>query len=118
MNSAALSLLALFIALPATAAPRDDARALLDWLHVARDEINRAGEAKDLVALQRLRRDTEQQLNAWPSSAGFPDCRAALVNMVDFLNAYQRKDYAGRDRKGAHFRQDLADCERAVAGRW
>ncbi|MEO9387139.1 hypothetical protein [Chromobacterium phragmitis] len=114
----AAALLALFLALPAAAAPQADARELLDWLHAARDDINRAGKAKDKVALGRLRREAVQRLNAWPESAGFPDCRAALKEMVDFLNAYQRKDYAGRDRNGWRFRRHLAGCEHAVAGNW
>lgn len=116
-----LAILALFLALPAAAAPRDDARALLAWLHAARDDINRDGQAKDRVALQRWRRDAQQKLNAWPDNAAHADymgCRTALVDMTEFLDAYLRKDYAWRDRKGKHFRQDLADCERAVAGKW
>jgi len=115
------AIIALLLALPAAAAPRDDARALLDWLHAARDNINRDGKARDKVALQRWRREAQQKLNAWPDNAAHADymnCRTALVDMVEFLDAYQRKDYAWREWKGKHFRQNLADCERAVAGKW
>lgn len=117
----AILVLAFFLALPVVAAPRDDARALLDWLHATRDNINRDGKAKDKVALQRWRREAQQKLNAWPDNvahAEYMNCRTALVDMVEFLDAYQRKDYAWRERKGKHFRKDLADCERAVAGKW
>lgn len=112
-----LVFLFMLISSPVLASPAADARHLLTYLELSKDRINQAGRRGDDVALDLIRRESIRRDDAWPTGHQydrFQVCHQALVDQINFLQAYAADDNYRRDHVNRALRSDRDACRRAL----